>query len=88
MGPNGSGKTTPANAITGFFPPTKGEIQLQGRTITGLPPDRVASIEVARTLQNLNGSKWVKEPDWFSAHHDIVWDIASKEAAKSQGNRQ
>ena len=62
---------------------------MQCRTITGLPPDRVASIEVARTLQNLNGSKWVKETDWFSAYHDIVWDIASKEAAnyaKENGN--
>lgn len=53
VGPNGSGKTTLVNAITGFFPPTKGEIQLQGRTITGLPPYRVASIGVARTFQNL-----------------------------------
>lgn len=53
VGPNGSGKTTLVNAITGFFPPNKGEIRLQNRNITGLPPYRVASLGVARTFQNL-----------------------------------
>lgn len=53
VGPNGSGKTTLVNAITGFYPPSKGEIQLQNRNITGLPPYRIASIGVARTFQNL-----------------------------------
>ncbi|HSB25925.1 MAG TPA: ATP-binding cassette domain-containing protein, partial [Burkholderiaceae bacterium] len=36
VGPNGSGKTTITNAITGFFPPQKGRILLHGRDITGL----------------------------------------------------
>jgi len=53
VGPNGSGKTTLVNAITGFFPPSKGEIYLGEQKITGLPPYRVASMGVARTFQNL-----------------------------------
>ena len=32
VGPNGSGKTTMTNAVTGFFPPQKGRILFQGRT--------------------------------------------------------
>ena len=53
VGPNGSGKTTMTNAITGFYPPQKGRILLQGRDITGLAPHVVARLGVARTFQNL-----------------------------------
>jgi branched-chain amino acid transport system ATP-binding protein len=53
VGPNGSGKTTMTNAITGFYPPQKGRILLQGRDITGMAPHRVARLGVARTFQNL-----------------------------------
>lgn len=53
VGPNGSGKTTMTNAITGFYPPQKGRILLHGRDVTGLPPHQVARQGVARTFQNL-----------------------------------
>ena len=53
VGPNGSGKTTMTNAITGFYPPQKGRILLQGRDITGMAPHAVARLGVARTFQNL-----------------------------------
>ncbi|MEB2319442.1 MAG: ABC transporter ATP-binding protein [Pseudomonadota bacterium] len=53
VGPNGSGKTTMTNAITGFFPPQKGKVLLEGQDITGLAPHRVAQLGVARTFQNL-----------------------------------
>ncbi|WP_028601837.1 ABC transporter ATP-binding protein [Ottowia thiooxydans] len=53
VGPNGSGKTTMTNAITGFFPPQKGQILLNGRNITGMAPHKVARLGVARTFQNL-----------------------------------
>ncbi|MDP3829136.1 MAG: ATP-binding cassette domain-containing protein, partial [Polaromonas sp.] len=41
VGPNGSGKTTMTNAITGFFPPQVGSIWLNGRDITGMAPHKV-----------------------------------------------
>ncbi len=53
VGPNGSGKTTLVNSVMGFFPPQEGSILLNGIDITGLRPDKVARLSVARTFQNL-----------------------------------
>ncbi len=52
MGPNGAGKTTLFNAITGFVAPTAGKVTYEGRTITGLPPHRIAAEGIRRTFQN------------------------------------
>jgi len=53
VGPNGSGKTTMVNVITGFYPPQAGRVRLFGEDITGLAPSRIARRAVARTFQNL-----------------------------------
>ena len=53
IGPNGAGKTTIFNLITGIYRPRTGEIFLDGRKIDGLPPNRIASLGVGRTFQNL-----------------------------------
>jgi len=51
LGPNGSGKTTAINMISGALVPSGGAIRLNGRPITGLTPDRIAREGVARTFQ-------------------------------------
>ncbi|OGP51824.1 MAG: hypothetical protein A2Y79_01275 [Deltaproteobacteria bacterium RBG_13_43_22] len=52
VGPNGSGKTTLINIISGYFRPTKGEILFNGKKISGLRPDRIASRGIVRTFQS------------------------------------
>ncbi len=51
IGPNGAGKTTLFNCVAGAFAPTSGEILLDGRSITGLPANRVCRAGLARTYQ-------------------------------------
>lgn len=51
IGPNGSGKTTVFNLISGVFPPDSGRIRLQDREITAKPPYDIAHAGIARTHQ-------------------------------------
>ncbi|RJT40854.1 ABC transporter ATP-binding protein [Mesorhizobium waimense] len=51
IGPNGSGKTTMLNLISGTLSPTSGNILLSGQPIAGLPAHKIARIGVARTFQ-------------------------------------
>lgn len=53
IGPNGAGKTTLFNCITGYYPPSKGEIIFEGRTMNGLQPDKVCKLGMARTWQKV-----------------------------------
>jgi branched-chain amino acid transport system ATP-binding protein len=51
IGPNGSGKTTMLNLISGALQPDAGEIKLFGAPIAGLPAHQIARHGVARTFQ-------------------------------------
>jgi ABC-type branched-subunit amino acid transport system ATPase component len=51
LGPNGSGKTTVLNLISGALKPHAGSIRLRGLAIESLAPHRVARLGIARTFQ-------------------------------------
>lgn len=51
VGPNGAGKSTLFQLITGVERPDAGQILLDGKDITGRPPEEIAALGVARTFQ-------------------------------------
>ena len=52
IGPNGSGKTTVFNLVTGIYRPDAGSIALEGENLVGIPPHRINRLGIARTFQN------------------------------------
>ena len=53
IGPNGSGKTTFFNALTGIYTPASGRVLLSGKDITGLRPQKIYDAGITRTFQRL-----------------------------------
>lgn len=51
LGPNGSGKTTVMNLISGNLRPDAGQVTLAGIALAGLPPHRISRAGIARTFQ-------------------------------------
>jgi branched-chain amino acid transport system ATP-binding protein len=51
IGPNGSGKTTFINVITGYLEATRGRVHAGDVDITGWPPHRLPHVGIARTFQ-------------------------------------
>ena len=53
IGPNGSGKTTVLNVISGIYQPSGGTVDFQGQAIHGRPPHEVCTLGIGRTFQNI-----------------------------------
>ena len=81
IGPNGSGKTTVVNCITGFVKMTSGRVLFRGEDITGKPPHKIADMGVTRTFQ-------VMRPYYsLPAYKNLVIPLFSPRARRTGGWR-
>lgn len=53
IGPNGSGKTTVLNVLSGIYSKTSGAITYRGREISNTPPTSINRLGICRTFQNI-----------------------------------
>lgn len=53
IGPNGAGKTTVFNLVTGYLPPTSGDVIFKDRPLQGHGPHEIAAMGIGRTFQNV-----------------------------------
>jgi branched-chain amino acid transport system ATP-binding protein len=81
IGPNGSGKTTIVNCITGFIKVSSGTIWFNGQSITGNPPHKIADIGITRTFQ-------IMRPYYsLPAYKNLVIPLFSPRARRTGGWR-
>lgn len=73
IGPNGSGKTTVFNMITGFLKPTEGSIRFFDQEMTRLPPHTIVEKGISRTFQitSILGELTVAENIHYGLHPNI-----------------
>jgi len=81
IGPNGSGKTTVVNSITGFIKVTSGRVFFKGKDITGKPAHKIADMGITRTFQ-------IMRPYYsLPAYKNLVIPLFSPRARRSGGWR-
>jgi branched-chain amino acid transport system ATP-binding protein len=97
IGPNGSGKTTFFNLVTGIYPPTAGRVTFHGRNITGLRPHRVAEMGIGRTfqipapftkmtvLENVMVSTFIRASS-LRESRKMAWEILERVRLDEKGN--
>jgi len=54
IGPNGAGKTTLVNILTGHFKPDTGKVYFRDKDVTGIKPEKLCKMGVARSFQMIN----------------------------------
>jgi branched-chain amino acid transport system ATP-binding protein len=54
IGPNGAGKSTLFNIVSGLHAPSSGQVRFRGRAISGLAPEAINRLGIAKTFQITN----------------------------------
>jgi branched-chain amino acid transport system ATP-binding protein len=81
IGPNGSGKTTVVNCITGFIKKTAGQVFFRKQDITNAPPHKIADMGITRTFQ-------IMRPYYsLPAYKNLVIPLFSPRARRTGGWR-
>ncbi len=81
IGPNGSGKTTIVNCITGFIKKSSGSVEFRGKDITNKPPHKIADMGITRTFQ-------IMRPYYsLPAYKNLVIPLFSPRAKRTGGWR-
>lgn len=81
IGPNGSGKTTIVNCVTGFVKASSGRVLFRGQPITGKPPHKIARMGLLRTFQ-------IMRPYYsLPAYKNLVIPLFSPRARRTGGWR-
>jgi len=81
IGPNGSGKTTIVNCVTGFVKASSGRVLFRGQPITGKPPHKIAQLGLLRTFQ-------IMRPYYsLPAYKNLVIPLFSPRARRTGGWR-
>ena len=78
IGPNGSGKTTAFNLITGIYKLDAGQVFFGGKEITNFSPRRIVRAGISRTFQNIRlfGNLRVIENVLIGMHDDTRYNFA------------
>jgi branched-chain amino acid transport system ATP-binding protein len=81
IGPNGSGKTTIVNCITGFIKMTRGKVLFRGKDISSKPAHKIADMGVTRTFQ-------IMRPYYsLPAYKNLIIPLFSPRAKRTGGWR-
>jgi branched-chain amino acid transport system ATP-binding protein len=93
IGPNGAGKTTFFNLVSGFHRPTSGRILFDGQDVTGLRPDQVAKLGIARTFQTTHLFDQASVLDNLIVGHRLrtvstFWDVVTNSRRLREDERR
>jgi len=82
IGPNGSGKTTFLNVLSGFYRPEEGSARFEGRSIVGREPSALAAAGIARSFQVTKVFRRISVLENLLVPGLTSWSASPREAAE------